>query len=1574
MSAAAAAASVAVPSAEDNNNNNNNINEDLAPPIAGENPDDEAQPTYFVEKQEVVDIVRFLCEALPKAAAAAGATPSTHHEVIIPQDSEIAHKIARFEKVVGQYQELSQLLKPHLEDFAEPLIALFASMLPKNTESLQQLLVKQQQQQQQQQTMATQQSSSSSCSFASSPAAKQKKQQAGDDDRSMMNNNTSSSVDDMNSAAAAAALTVDNRLGQDFEEFEVDAARTAWHNAARLACFVCKVVGFKSVIGHFPHEVRMLEPCFHALQHWMRSPGARAEWEIRYGLLLWLSNLVLAPFALNQIDSSASTGSLSSSLLECALTFLGDASKCREGAALFIGRLLTRPDAEAHRSRLMREAIVEMSVLASTGVSSHVRAGGVLHAAAITFKTGNREELVGFARMLIPIVAPVTLKSGDARVCKTATKLLQRLGLALLPNRPQPWRYNKARTAFLGSDLHLQQAAASASASSSQNQTIAANAAGAAASPSLNEKEHDKNTTTTTTAKKKGGEDEDEEPLSLAYLQQVEEVVDVLIQALGHSDTMVRYSAAKGIGRICERLPRDCADDIVNALFDDDSGPFSVRENDSNWHGATLAIAEICRRYALLPARFSQVVPLVQKALQYDVCKGSYSVGSHVRDAASYICWAAARSYNLDDLADYVFPLSRALVTTALTDREVNVRRAASAAFQECAGRLGNFPHALDIITTVDFFALANLRHALLEVAPKIAWIAEYRDALFDRLLEDRIEHWSKEVREVSAASLGLLCNYMVGKDYHLLPVASPATTPAGTATASDDNAADVARRIESRRKLIVETVVPRLCKQALESTSVNVRHGSVAALAEIVGRFDPFIIPGSASSNSNNNKSGASVEHYCKTLGGTLISLLPHLEAKRLFRGRGAEYLRQVCCKLIENISRARTIALPDKIQRPGLRAMEDVSMRATVQAFFEETCKNPLRWLQQDGASAMLEFGRQFYQSYNNAFHSGLVSRLVQSVVGAGKTPNERRGGCLMLGALPASVLCATAASKPAEAGAAADPQLQASASPSFVIFDKAVDILSKAAAVSSASSPVQQSAPLTSTQPTAVASATNTSSSGGEAEDAECREEAIRALGRCCVTVLSVASSPASLLTPELKKGAVALFTAKRDSVVEPAFLAAVEDYAADRRGDIGLYVRLAAIESQREVVEAALLAPTPASSSAEQMIVTADFIVRFVCSCLKQSMEKIDRVRTVATKQLHQFLTSTPSVTAESSSARLSDAIVSVLKQQQLLDDFATLARVFTAVPPDHDWAQPAAAFDLIVPNLAGCGTFLPSIVDGLCSSAGCLTPHVAQSALAAMVSATTSTTNSNSNNNYNNNNSPNKIVQQSMAAAFKSSTVFGRYQQSERMAVPVLVATERALEAGVVADADLLAAAIDQCIETMRCFAKDIQRLLALVPVMASLGRRCSQYTTTTTSSGSSSAPLATTCSPPSHSFEQHRIKCWQVLVTLLASRFPKVRALCSVEIFTMLAALRDSSQHQRAQELLSTTQWDTVAAAELKAAGSGVRAKIFDALQLPPLNDALAEELEAAGTGPARAKKQVSELAMYKTLVAEKGF
>lgn len=93
----------------------------------------------------------------------------------------------------------------------------------------------------------------------------------------------------------------------------------------------------------FPHEVVDLERTFYYLEQQIATDFA--TWEVRYVLLLWLSIIILVPFDLKIIDSSAENQqTLAARMIKEAKNYLRDSGKSREAAALFLAKLLTRPD------------------------------------------------------------------------------------------------------------------------------------------------------------------------------------------------------------------------------------------------------------------------------------------------------------------------------------------------------------------------------------------------------------------------------------------------------------------------------------------------------------------------------------------------------------------------------------------------------------------------------------------------------------------------------------------------------------------------------------------------------------------------------------------------------------------------------------------------------------------------------------------------------------------------------------------------------------------------------------------------------------------------------------------------------------------------------------------------------------------------------------------------------------------------------------------------------------------------------------------------------------------------------
>ncbi|KAK3854861.1 hypothetical protein Pcinc_038697 [Petrolisthes cinctipes] len=119
-----------------------------------------------------------------------------------------------------------------------------------------------------------------------------------------------------------------------------------------------------------------------------------------------------------------------------------------------------------------------------------------------------------------------------------------------------------------------------------------------------------------------------------------------------------------------------------------------------------------------------------------------------------------ARAYHTQHITPYIHRLTTALIVTTLFDREVMCRRAGSAAFQEHVGRQGggsSFPHGIEIMTTIDYFAVGNRTNTYLSLSVSVASVArypEYTEALIDHLVERKVNHWDSVIRELTAKAL----------------------------------------------------------------------------------------------------------------------------------------------------------------------------------------------------------------------------------------------------------------------------------------------------------------------------------------------------------------------------------------------------------------------------------------------------------------------------------------------------------------------------------------------------------------------------------------------------------------------------------------------------------------------------------------------------------------------------------------------------------------------------------------------------------------------------------------------------
>uniref|UniRef100_A0AAG5D4A2 Tubulin-specific chaperone D n=2 Tax=Anopheles atroparvus TaxID=41427 RepID=A0AAG5D4A2_ANOAO len=593
------------------------------------------------------------------------------------------------------------------------------------------------------------------------------------------------------------------------------------HRAAKYLYQICKVRTFKAFGKNLPHEVRHLPSVLSLVEQ--QDLEDWQNWETRYIGILWLSLLVLNPFDLSRLDTSDEGCPTTMERIDsiCKMNCLKDDS-CTPVAAFLVARFLIRNDVK----KVCLEKFFDWAMVVNEEYSVDAKIGP-LTAIACILKHGKREDLLPFVERLCEWVLHLDYEtiSKNFKIHKTCIKICQRLGLVLLPPKVAKWRYQRGARSLLA---NVQKTVTLASLKEvQQTESI----------PECTEEED--------------AVDDEEVP------GEIEEIIERLLLGLKGNSTIVRWSSAKGIGRITNRLPKLLGDEVVSSVIE----LLNPLEQDDAWHGACLALAELAKRGLLLPSRLAEIVPLLLQALVYDEMQGYRNVGQNIRDAACYMSWAFARAYHPAVLQPFVERIASALLVTAVFDREINCRRAASAAFQESVGRLGNFPHGISILTTADFFSVAVRSNAFLNIGEFIAQFEEYKYTLIEHLITRKINHWDTNIRELSAQALSNLTKH-----------------------------APVYMR---------DKIVPRLFQLA-ESTELNTRHGAVLALGEVINSLQKL-------STHDSRSPGGDQESFLNTEIGELAGeLIGKYRDRGQFKGMSGTYMKHGCASFIRNCSEA--------------------------------------------------------------------------------------------------------------------------------------------------------------------------------------------------------------------------------------------------------------------------------------------------------------------------------------------------------------------------------------------------------------------------------------------------------------------------------------------------------------------------------------------------------------------------------------------------------------------------------------------------------------------------------------------
>ena len=497
---------------------------------------------------------------------------------------------------------------------------------------------------------------------------------------------------------------------------------------------ICKIRGEKVVVRFFNTEVRYLEVLLSAIEADKSRPDSHEPlhiwtWEERYITLLWLSQLLLAPFDLssissqeygNAVKSEAVPGlswptqvpSIASRVLLLAIHHLSSSGKERDAAKILLVRVAMRRDMQQigvlqslvqWALYCLRPSDLQQPIYHYIGVLSFL--AGLLNSSDFATMSLDMPSIFQSTQEVTSSENPLFQSIKASSVArKIIIKILRSLAL-----------------------LYLQR------------------------------------------------------PSTIVSSEVIETVIGHMLESLADSATPVRLAASKALSMITLKLDPDMAAQVVEAALDalkqgvvssgNDLDSDLSKVNPLEWHGLIMTLSHLLYRRSPPATTLADILPVLLTGLSFEQRSATgASVGTNVRDAACFGIWALARRYSTAELQSVSFQyqgesailqvLATQLVTAASLDPAGNIRRGASAALQELIGRHPNtITEGINVVQVVDYHAVALRSRAVAEVAYKAAQLSPaYREAVLNGLLGWRgVGDADASARRNAAAAVGRL-------------------------------------------------------------------------------------------------------------------------------------------------------------------------------------------------------------------------------------------------------------------------------------------------------------------------------------------------------------------------------------------------------------------------------------------------------------------------------------------------------------------------------------------------------------------------------------------------------------------------------------------------------------------------------------------------------------------------------------------------------------------------------------------------------------------------------------------------
>ena len=229
------------------------------------------------------------------------------------------------------------------------------------------------------------------------------------------------------------------------------------------------------------------------------------------------------------------------------------------------------------------------------------------------------------------------------------------------------------------------------------------------------------------------------------------EVIDKLLFYLTDSSYSIRISCAKYLAQIAQHIPLRYSQEILLYIFELFNGVY-------NFSGPIFALAEFAQKGLISPENIEKAIILASKSSTFSKAKNS----AEIRDSSNYFFWALSRSYFPEFYVKYFDIFIKTLLSVAIFDKEVNIRRGASAAFQEILGRSGGFSvkNGIEIMKKISYFEISNQKKSAKISVKILEENPEFFEVFVDFLMKFSLKNQSDSTKLIAAETLAEIIDF----------------------------------------------------------------------------------------------------------------------------------------------------------------------------------------------------------------------------------------------------------------------------------------------------------------------------------------------------------------------------------------------------------------------------------------------------------------------------------------------------------------------------------------------------------------------------------------------------------------------------------------------------------------------------------------------------------------------------------------------------------------------------------------------------------------------------------------------